>query len=175
MRHLLGQAVVRSCIFLNFFSRSKSILKLGIYMWDLCFSSYYYSGNKFEAQVSSLLLSCDVTKYLRAGRLSMCACRPTWTFQAFKQQQQCLQHPKRINFRQVTVNSCQEGKIPSHAKIEKTRHSWWPKTHSTFSNLPEFGLFLTDSEKLLFITTKLHLTSEIFSVLAKNKIDFFDQ
>ena len=52
-------------------------------MWDLCFSSYYYSGNKFEAQVSSLLLSCDVTKYLR-GRLSMCACRPTWTFQAFQ-------------------------------------------------------------------------------------------
>ena len=111
-----------------------------------------------------------MTKYLRAGRLSMCACRPTWTFQAFKQQQQCLQHPKRINFRQVTVNSCQEGKIPSHAKIEKTRHSWWPKTHSTFSNLPEF---LTDSEKLLFCVVHNYeitfdharLTSEIFSVL----------
>ena len=110
-----------------------------------------------------------MTKYLR-GRLSMCACRPTWTFQAFKQQQQCLQHPKRINFRQVTVNSCQEGKIPSHAKIEKTRHSWWPKTHSTFSNLPEF---LTDSEKLLFCVVHNYeitfdharLTSEIFSVL----------
>ena len=91
-------------------------------------------------------------------------------FKRFKQQQQCLQHPKRINFRQVTVNSCQEGKIPSHAKIEKTRHSWWPKTHSTFSNLPEF---LTDSEKLLFCVVHNYeitfdharLTSEIFSVL----------
>ena len=42
-------------------------------------------------------------------------------------QQQCLQHPKRINFRQVTVNSCQEGKIPSHAKIENLGIPGGPK------------------------------------------------